>query len=149
MVSLVFGVKQLAYGHAKGMSNPNTTTVDVARILEKKYGVMAKFYELHQTEIHTEIGDKLADVMIDALAGYPVNLHGLRDMSAVKPLFTQAIINKEFDGKIAGVATAASLAGVNHRKKLKGKKGKRKKAVRPSFLDTHLYKNSFVCWIDL
>jgi hypothetical protein len=146
-MKLHFGVQDILYGHAHGHSgSANTTTGDVAEILEANYGVMQEFYTLHESEIVQAVTNSLADSMDDYLAGMPLSLDNISDEISgdIKDLFQKAILGKEFDGVIDGVATQASLGGVSHRKK-KGRH--RNKAVRPSFYDTHLYYSSFKAWI--
>ncbi|CAB4132097.1 hypothetical protein UFOVP136_38 [uncultured Caudovirales phage] len=147
-MKLHLGIKDLPYGHAHGShGNANATTGEVAEKLEKKYGVMEEFFNLHDAEIVETIAETLADSLADYLSGIPSNNDNVNDEISkdIKHLFKKTIIGKEFDGKIDGVATQASLGGVNHRKK---KGVNRNRGVRPSFYDTHLYADSFEAWLD-
>lgn len=142
MKKLVLGVINNPYGHSHGAdrrANANTTTGEVAQILENKYHIMQHFYDLHEREINSSILQSVTHILNEALMGSPVNTAGLDDIDNLKPIFEKMILTKELDGVADGVPTQASLSVVNHRKK--------KGESRPSFLDTRLYMQSFKAWI--
>jgi hypothetical protein len=117
------------------------TTGDVATWLENKYEVMATFYEMHREEI-TDIIGRWYLAKHEAIAmGAPVesvDMQGFIDEIAV--LFHRFIDTKEMDGR-AGIPTAASLKGINHRMK------DRRTPGRPSFRDTGAYEGAFRAWL--
>ena len=64
-------------------------------------------------------------------------------MSHGEALFRTFLEQKDMDGLVGGVPTAASLAGVSHRfKRRKGTPG------RPSFVDTGQFSAAFKMWAD-
>lgn len=63
----------------------------------------------------------------------------------IEDRFKQAISMREFDGRIPGVPTQASLRGVNHRMK----RPYVKRGPRPSFRDTGTFSSSIRSWVDL
>jgi hypothetical protein len=129
-------------GKRKGRAYASTTG-DVAEILEDKYGVMATFVALHEEEIFAELSDSIQGSLESLLMGAPPGSNaGMAGASAIEAMFQKFLDLKEMDGIVPGVPTAASLAGVNHR--LKSKRG----PVRPSFVDTGLFANSFRVWAD-
>ena len=147
-ITLHLGVIDIPYGRAHNGRDLGKTTFEVAKILEKKYGVMAFFAGAKKNAIGDEVTETLADYIEDALGlmlkgEQPTELRQLW-LPDTKKMFDDAIESKFFDGKIAGVATQASLDGVNHRKKNPYKK----RAARQSFLDTHKYRDSFKAWIN-
>ena len=147
-MKMILGVQDILYGHAHGDGgDPNTTTGDVAQFLEAKYSVMEEFYKLHENDVVEILSDSIGDAVADCLAGMSFDIDNISDeiSGEIKKLFQAAILNKEFDGKIDGVATQASLDGVSHRKK---KGFHQKKERRASFLDTYSYCSSFKVWIE-
>lgn len=123
------------------------TTGDVAEILEQHYHVMQTFFDIHQNEIV----DALVEDMEDELHAMITSGGGRNSQpfvaatSEIKRLFTQTINSRELDGRIPGVPTQSSLAGVSHRFKHPTAKGH---PVRPSFRDTGLYLSSFVAQVE-
>ncbi|MAF04425.1 hypothetical protein [Herbaspirillum sp.] len=137
----------------KGKSNkpikrkvkPGTqTTGDVATWLENKYGVMGAFSEAKMDQITNALTDSIEGAIDNLLMGAPVSANPFASAeSKIASMFKEFIQNAEIERMgIPGVPTEAAKKGVNHR--LKKKRGER----RPSFMDTHLYKNSAISWID-
>lgn len=122
------------------------TTGDVAEVLEAKYGVMAAFYENHQGDILAAFHDSLAGALENLHSGAPVGNDPLGTAASdVEQMFKRFLSNRDMDGLVEGVPTAASLAGVNHRLKHPYAKSN---PSRSSFIDTGLYEASFKAWID-
>ena len=122
-----------------------STTGEVAEVLEKKYGVMAFFWDRHHVDIVGELSDAIEGNFNSIMNGSPRSA----DISAaaeseIEALFATFLSQKEMDGQVAGVATAASLHGVSHRFKHPYKR----RAPRPSFIDTGLYESSFRCRVE-
>ena len=149
MTTLHLGVLDVPYTNEPSGKRPsktsNSTTGDVAEILEAKYHVFEIFWQLH--------GQALADTMVESMAGglesilmgAPVTIdpNGTA-MAAIMQRFRDFLTNKEMDALgYPGVPTKAALTGVSHR--FKDKKGA---AGRPSFVDTGLYEASFKAWIE-
>jgi hypothetical protein len=148
---LHLGVNDKPYAHKHG-----ETTGDVAVILEKGYGVMATFYERNEEHILGLLADAFGDQAVEIMNStkvIPVKKLFKNACSQIDKDFRKFINTKEMDFTVHGVPTKASLAGISSRFKY----GTRKKAsskkvcknfVRPSFDDTHLYKNSFRSWMS-
>lgn len=133
MTKLSLGVEDLPY------ADDGKTTGDVAEILETKYGVMETFAELHGQEIADDLAAAAAGALGDLLVGAPVSHPFAEAEGKIAKRFRDCLNARELDGKIVGVPTAASLAGVNHRLKRPYRKSN---PVRPSFIDTGLYQAS-------
>ena len=120
------------------------TVGDVAGFLEDKYHVMEVFYEIHQDEVVAALINSYKGALDNLLMGGPRNADpSLRASAQIETRFRQFLFMKEMDALGApGIPTQASLDGVNHR--LKSGRG----PVRPSFIDTGLYENSFIIWLD-
>jgi hypothetical protein len=120
-------------------------TVEVAKILEAKYGLFTAFYALHESDIK--------QLLIDSLAGALENLHmgGTSpanpfdaSMQKLQALFRKFLYTGEVERMgIAGVPTQAALDGKSSRKKSKTY-GTR----RPSFIDTGTMELAFRSWIE-
>ena len=134
---LHLGVMDVPYATAGG-----TTTSDVAVWLENRYHVMETFFRLHGTEVAADLEKSLSDALDSLLMGAPPGIAPFgAGTSQIEQRFRDFITNKEMDGA-TGVPTLASLEGVS--KRFKRKRG----PVRPSFVDTGLYENSFRAWLD-
>jgi hypothetical protein len=130
------------------------TTFDVARILEHRYGIMEKFFEVHVGDIDTAMADamagKIETLMMRGARGEqgsddePMKLTDT-DLDKVKVAFDKFISEGEVERVgIAGTPTMAALHGVSHRfAHPYAKRGR-----RPSFVDTGLYLSSFRAWVD-
>lgn len=144
-ITLNLGVVDVPY--AKGQS-----TGKVAEILEKNYGVMEFFAYKYQNDIAKAIETDLVDFIEDALSGKSLQANPLAiSCSKIETLFKDALAMRFMDGSNFSnrpIPTAASLGGIS--KRFKDKRNKqRKRGVRPSFVDTGLYRQSFKAWVDL
>ena len=147
-----FGVNDIPYSFQVDLGKTSTgkqrasTTGDVAGILETKYSVMAKFWELHQDEVVQALRKSVEGAFESLLMGAPA-AQGSSDAatSEIEAMFQKFLDLKEMDGIVPGVPTKASLVGVSHR----FKHPYAKRASRPSFIDTGLYESSFRCWIEV
>jgi len=148
------GVTEMPYsygnlGKSKSGKERASTTGDVAAILEDKYHIMAFFWNNHQDEIIEKLSEGIQGAFETLLMGGPVTYSSAlaAGASEVELLFQKMLDSKEMDYKQPGIPTQASLLGISHRfKKKKSKNKKRKLTIRPSFIDTGLYENSFRCW---
>jgi len=122
-----------------------TTTGDVAKILEARYGVMATFYELHGDAVARTLEDVIGGKLESLMMGAPLSdrIFEEGDLSPVEQEFRQFLDGREMDGR-AGVPTAAAQRGVNHR--LAHPYARRE--ARPSFIDTGLYQASMRAWVS-
>lgn len=120
------------------------TVGDVAGFLETKYHVMEIFYEIHQDEIAKALENSYRGALDNLLMGGPRDADPSLGASAkIETRFRQFLFMREMDSLgYPGVPTQASLDGVSHR--FKSKRG----PVRPSFIDTGLYEQSFIVWMD-
>lgn len=121
------------------------STGDVADILESRYGIMEKFFELHTPIIADELAESARGALENLMMGAPGTISLTAEAeSAIEADFKRALSLREFDGVISGVPTQAALDGVSHR--FASPRGSR--GSRPSFIDTGLYQMSFKTWVD-
>jgi len=141
-ITLHLGVLDVPY--TRGQS-----TGRVAEILETKYGIMEFFAAEKSDLISKVIEQDLVDFIDDALSGKPIHSEPFKDScEKIGTLFRQALTDEFMNGSnFSGrpVPTMAALKGISHR--FKGKKNKR--GVRPSFIDTGAYRQSFKAWVVL
>lgn len=138
---LIFGEVKLPYDNKSGTAD----TVEVAKILEAKYGLFSAFYRRHENDIK--------QLLIDSLAGALENLHmgGAApanpfdaSMQKLQAMFRKFLFTGEVEQMgIEGVPTQAALDGVSHRTKKKTY-GHR----RPSFIDTGTMELAFRSWLE-
>ncbi len=139
-LTLHLGVVELPYNKKGGL-----TTFDVANFLEARYHVMEVFYEVHKDDVATALEDGLQGTIENLMLGAPAgqNPFGTAE-SKIKDAFDSFITLREMEALgYPGVPTNASLK----RKSARFKSGTAKR-VRPSFVDTGLYLNSFAAWVD-
>jgi hypothetical protein len=138
VTTLHLGVLDVPY-QAKG----GVTTGDVATWLERKYGVMERFYDLHAQQFADDLAESVAGELENVLMGAPPGNPFAQAMSDIEGQFRLFIDFEDITVTGAkGVPTQAALEGVNHRLKM------RRGARRPSFVDTGLYSASFKAWVD-
>lgn len=128
-------------------STTSMTTGDVADILEDKYHIMELFFEEHEEMILGNLTEALAGALESAAMGAPVteNLYAAATQG-IDEAFKTFITSQRIESLgIPGTPTKAALRGVSHRKAHPYAKGN---ARRPSFIDTGLYVDSFVSWVD-
>jgi len=119
-----------------------TSTGDVAGFLEKRYGVMETFFAAHSKDVVQAMEGSLSGTLENLLLGAPTAGASFGAATAdIERQFRQFLTNREMDG-LPGVPTQAALQGVNRRLKV------RRGAMRPSFIDTGLYQQSFTAWVD-
>jgi hypothetical protein len=126
-------------------SGTQTTTGQVATILENKYGVMQGFVDLHKQEIADQLASSMAGAIETVMNGGVASLTPLNTAtSKIEKVFKFKYLDSEEISQlgIEGVPTEAALKGVNPRFKLK--RGPR----RSSFVATGLYQSSFHIWFD-
>jgi hypothetical protein len=132
-----FSKAQQGYGAGK-------TTGDIALILESKYNIMHKFYELEKRNIISTLSKSIHGSIKNILMGQPPGILPTAEvMEVIKTKFKENLSLQRYDGMISGVPTAAALRGVSHR----FKKPYAKRASRPSFIDSGLYQSSFTAWM--
>lgn len=122
------------------------STFRVAEILERKYGVMGRFVELHGQMIADELANAYEGALESISMGAPVTLDAAGSATQqIEDQFKQMLSNKELDGMgVPGVPTQAALLG--HSKRFK--QPYKNRAPRPSFIDTGLYQGAFKAWVD-
>ena len=119
-----------------------TSTGDVANFLEKRYGVMETFFSVHSRDVVQAMESSLSGALENLLLGAPTTGTSFgAATSEVERQFRQFLSNREMDG-LPGVPTQAAQRGVNRRLKV------RRGAMRPSYIDTGLYQQSFTAWVD-
>ena len=164
-MKLCFGQQRYTYADGK------TTSVQVARRLEKKYKLKQVFFGMNKKQIQSLYVQALQDSVNDAVHGvYRAtdvnNLFGKANNETTQ-MFRDALNQQSFDGVVDGVATKRALMGISSRFKYgyvtkKNKDGTFRKVkvkldngktktlkvyARPSFIDTQLYRNSSRTWI--
>lgn len=144
-------VPQAKKGKANKPVKPKTasgtqTTGDVAEILEAKYGVMDTFAFARLPDIAKELEKSIAGSLETLMMGGRPDANPFRSAeSAIAAMFKQFLATADIEHMgVEGVPTQAALDGVNHRLKHPYAKGNPR---RPSFIDTGLYSQSFVCWV--
>ena len=145
-LTLVFGVLDVAYSDANGSGE--TTTGDVAEILEKNYGVMRTFYELRREKIAGYLADSMAGAIQDLVNGAPRRDPTYGAMQKIETEFRGFIFSGEM-GRMYKAFTgqeisAAAARGVNHRKKHPYAASN---PARVAFVDTGTYVASFRSWV--
>ena len=141
VADLVFGEVRIPYDNKSGTAD----TVEVAKILEAKYGLFSAFYTKHQTDITQLLVDALAGALENLHMGAPVPSSPFdASMQKLQGLFRQFLYTSEVEQMgIEGVPTKAALEGVSHRTKKKTY-GHR----RPSFIDTGTLELAFRSWME-
>lgn len=156
MPTLSFGVVDQAYSDA---GSSTATTGEVAEHLEKKYAVMATFYELYQDKIAQWMADAVQDELDDVIAGgHRKNYPFAAADAKIEEAFRLFLDGNEMAHLVAGLSEGESAAfnwkntfdgagknGANKRKKA-GKN--QNNAARPAFVDTGLYRTSFRSWVE-
>lgn len=152
MTILHLGVIDIPYANAprpKGTKAGSQSTGDVAGWLENKYGIMQRFGEVKAGVISDALAHDVAGSLETMMMGGPSRLHFGTATGKIEDSFRQFLSSQEVEKiGIAGVPTAAALSGISHRFKNPRRKGGKRRARRPSFLDTGLYSRSFRSWID-
>lgn len=129
-------------------SDGDRTTGGVATILEDKYHVMSTFADVVGRDAIAAAFEQSAKAAVeDLFSGAPAASVSLTEAATeeVQSAFRVFVDQREMDGLVPGVPTAASLKGVNHRFSRPNARGN---PVRPSFKDTGLYEASFRAWTD-
>lgn len=136
-MKLILGVNDTTYSDPKGIDGQQDPTVgQVAQGIESKYHLMQKFIQLNPQLI----GDALAQTIVDLWDGKDVLG---TDIGAISQKFKDDLQLKQFDGKIAGVATKASKFDKGWRKN-----SPRRGPNRPSFVDTGTYKAAMTAVLE-
>jgi hypothetical protein len=132
----------------KPKSNAATKTIgDVAEILEEKYGVLDTFAFARLPDIAHELEESIAGELENLLMGAPPSGNPFNGAeSAITTMMKKFISSQAIEHMgVDGVPTQAALSGVNHRLKHPYAKANER---RPSFMDTTLYWQHLIAWID-
>lgn len=141
-MKLHMGVVDIPYADETGM-----TTFGVAKILEDEYHIFETFARMQEPAIAHVLENSLAGHLEDSLMGKPPGGDPFAAVGEELGQMFRTFLDED-EVRAAGVPgtpTAASLKGVNHRKKGKKNKGG---SPRPSFIDTGLYRSTGKFWID-
>jgi hypothetical protein len=137
----------IPYSQTTGPQQGTQTTGDIAEILERRYGIMQFFADVHSDdvivpELENIIGGKLENLLM----GGPVheNVFEEGDLSGIEHAFRQMLDNREMDGRVPGVPTKAAQMGVSHRMAHPNAK----RGPRSSFIDTGQYQAAMRAWIE-
>jgi len=125
---------QQAYGQGK-------TVGEVAKDIEKKYGVVETFYNLEENYIVDNLERSFKDsIEIGIMKG---SWDVAWDPTPLQGKFRRSLTGRRFDGLIRGVPTRAATRGISHLRR------KPTTSVpRPSFVNTGLYMRSFKAWME-
>lgn len=136
-MKVCLGVIDIPYDYG----DSSATTYEVAEDLQERYGLFTHFWDLHKTQIVSEVGNTLGHAVINHIQ-YGAPMPGGELLGETMKAFNVFLEGEEMAGlSIDGVPTQAALEGKNSR--LKIERGER----RPSFIDGGLFKSSFVAWI--
>jgi len=123
--------------------NTNRTTVQVGKILEKRYELFSTFLEVCGQDISDGLAEGMAkriDALIEGKAKSPENPYAGLGLS-VEKRFRKFLNTYEAERVgIPGTPTKAAKKGINHR----GKANYR----RPSFIDSALLRDNFRAWVE-
>lgn len=153
MGKMQLGVVDVSYSQQSGDGTETTTTGQVAEILEAQYHVMETFFITHKGEIAGYIERSFAGAIQDMSNGQPPS--GSPTYAAEQQIaaaFRNFLDSNEM-GHLAmgnyGIGPAAgsmaSSKGVSSRRKAP----RAKRAPRPMFVDTGLYRRMFRAIIDV
>ena len=150
-MKLVFGVVDAPYqgaprGKRAKRTASNVTTGDVAEILEDKYQIMERFFDLHGAEIAQALERSVQGGIENLLTGEAslgIDVFG-EAMSEIETMFRHMLDTRELDGKVPGVPTAAAERGVSHRRA----HPYALRDPRPSFIDTGEFQAAFRAWMS-
>ncbi|WP_201471820.1 hypothetical protein [Escherichia coli] len=140
-MKVCLGVVDQPYGYG---DEPEKTTFEVAQELEERYEIFSRFWEMHNAQIRSEVGEIVAYALINHIR-YGAPMPGGEQLADTMTAFHTFLDREEMAGlTINGnkVPTWSAIHGVNSR--LKIKRGER----RPSFIDGGLFKDNFIAWID-
>jgi hypothetical protein len=137
--------KRPGKARARKQSNTSITTGDVASILEAKYHVMEIFYEEHQGDVTSDLVDSLEGTVQSLMMGAPASIDPFGSAtSKIEDRMKKFLDDREMERLgYPGVPTMAALMGVSHRFANPYKR----RAPRPSFIDTGLYQSSMKAWV--
>jgi hypothetical protein len=129
---------QASYGQGK-------TTGDVANDLEKKFGIVEKFWEMEEDGVIKILETSYATSIESMMMGQPplISMLATKDTDKLIDRFKKNLTYRRYDGVIAGVPTRSAVAGVSHLRRDPYKSGR---GSRPSFIDTGMYQQSFTVW---
>src|SRR5262245_47963662 len=162
-MKLHFGVENHAYSQRYTVSSPLTatqkkrrpkvlskaqqgyalgkTTGEVATDIEKKYGLMEKFFDLEELYIVKNFEEAYGNGAGIGMMGGSWDVAW--DPTPLQGKFRRSLTTRRFDGLIPGVPTRSSLSGISHLRQ-KPKTGR----SRASFVNTGLYMRSFRAWLE-
>lgn len=135
--------------HKYANNSESVGTGDVAQILEKRYGVLTGFAVQHLQDIADDMASSYAGALETMMMGGPAGNPGKAATAKIASRAKLYLSSMEAERVLAPgvkkfpVPTGAALAGINHRKK-----NPRTGIRRPSFIDTGMYENSLVAWME-
>ena len=129
--------------HLKG-----ATTGSVANYLEERYGVMQMFYDRYADQINNDITQRLLDALESNLSN-PFDA----PIDDITKTFHSYLETREVEQDNNKLPSQRAIDGYKSRMKnpTHMKKGKKlvKRPRRESLIDTGVYMNSFVAWVDI
>jgi len=146
----------LRFGQISLPCKNGQTSVDVAKHLEKKYKLKQIFFRVKKNEISKQYQQSLQDALNDTIHGgfvpLDVNLLFGKANNTTSQMFRDMLNKRGFDGIAQGTPTLAAKLGISSRFKAgftrKKVGNKFVRTDRPSFIDTGLYRNSSITWVE-
>ena len=114
--------------------------IDLAKILEHKYGLFTNFVEMHRDDIEQELVKSLNSQITRIMAGRKVTDPFRAGLERIEDDFQEYLTNEELSGIVEGVPTAVSLA---NKSRIPGAKRRGK-----SFVDTGTLRTNLRVWIE-
>jgi hypothetical protein len=153
---LHLGILEQNYDTPGVRSRKVMTTYTVAKILERNYGVMQMFWDVHGQDVATDLEESFQGALEARLMGHTVDPFG-RGMQSVERRFREFISTREVERqgfaprtRLAGrallqIPTKAALRGVNPRL---AHPYSSRNPRRPSFNASGIYMGSFRAWVS-
>ena len=140
MPTINLGVNDVPY--AVGRGRTERSTARIAEILEDRYHVMEIFAESNMNEISEHIANNGAGVIEEMFGGVETRADLLAGVELWIEERFKVFIDDEVEAfGIPGVPTAAAEKG-------RSRRGRRVARAGGSFVDTGLYRDSFMVWIE-
>lgn len=131
------------------------TTADVAAILERKYGIIGTFVDVHARDLQRILERSFVNAFEDMVNGLPGRDPYASAFQEIQMMMKRWLSTQEVERQgIKGVPTKAALdgrssrfkSGLNRVSMKMFKKGVRKGVRRPSFIDSALMQASYKVW---
>jgi hypothetical protein len=152
-MKITFGFEDLPYNkgasyretgtsHPRRLRGGNMTTGELQRILEEHYHIVQFYWDNHGMEVVEDLVEGYLAEITKPASGKGSRTHYMdKAITRGQDTFRAMLDNRELDGLVAGVPTAAAQSGHSIAKRRR-KRGTIRKE-RASFVETGLYRDSF------